>query len=107
MKIHEIYSALFLGKTVKLKLPTAQEANNFRVQLAKYKKTQDDALDSVGMGESPTTLSCKYDDKRELMTIAFVPKRTKGGKEYFAIVIDEEPMPDGNCSGTLGGPAAS
>lgn len=44
MNIHQMYGLLLAGKKVSITLPSKKEITTLRVLLAKYKKTQEDAL---------------------------------------------------------------
>lgn len=96
MNIHEMYSELFAGKTLKLSFKTFAEASTLRSRLHRYKKEQESVLLAAEFmtEEEVTKFSFQFMPKKEtdlLFTAKLKFKDKKLLKNYEVVIEDQEP----------------
>ena len=88
--VNQIYNVLVAGEKIELEVHCAEDAEKFRVSLAKYKKVQDDYQIGLGMMEENEKQAIRFSLNKETMvaTIAIVDKQDP--RQYsFKIIKDD------------------
>lgn len=88
----EIYNLLLAGKKLTMEFNSAQEAENFRVSMFRYKRLQDRILVGLGVSseEEKQAFVFKYDNDSREATLQFKDKPRNRTYEIKIIEDSEE-----------------